>query len=358
MLIEFTQYIDLAQITLYLFWIFFFGLIYWLRKEDRREGYPLEKDNPRIVGATSNLLFPSPKRFLLPDGSHYMAPDFQRDTRDIAAERTARSGGSTLEPTGDPMLDGVGPAAWADRHDEPELGREGHPAVVPLRAAPDFRVSAGPDVRGWPVIAGDGEVAGTVSEIWVDRLDMLIRYLEVELADPDAAEAAAEASASDDSESDEEQAVATTAAAAEASADEEEEASADEEEEASADEEEEADADEKRKVKASAAAEEDSDDEDEDEEEEEEYDEDPEPPRVARSASTEAKATRLVPMPLVKVSRGKRVVIVSSIHAKHFANVPTIKDSSTITALEEERISAYFAGGRLYADPKRLGPLV
>lgn len=37
-----TQYVDFAQIALYVFWIFFAGLIYYLRREDKREGYPLE----------------------------------------------------------------------------------------------------------------------------------------------------------------------------------------------------------------------------------------------------------------------------------------------------------------------------
>ncbi len=37
-----TQYIDFAQVSLYVFWIFFAGLIYYLRQEDKREGYPLE----------------------------------------------------------------------------------------------------------------------------------------------------------------------------------------------------------------------------------------------------------------------------------------------------------------------------
>lgn len=37
-----TEYIDFAQIALYVFWIFFAGLIYYLRQEDKREGYPME----------------------------------------------------------------------------------------------------------------------------------------------------------------------------------------------------------------------------------------------------------------------------------------------------------------------------
>ncbi len=37
-------YFDGAQIMVYAFWIFFFSLIIYLRKEDKREGYPLETD--------------------------------------------------------------------------------------------------------------------------------------------------------------------------------------------------------------------------------------------------------------------------------------------------------------------------
>jgi photosynthetic reaction center H subunit len=39
-----TQYIDVAQVVLYVFWVFFFGLIFYLRREDKREGYPLVYD--------------------------------------------------------------------------------------------------------------------------------------------------------------------------------------------------------------------------------------------------------------------------------------------------------------------------
>ena len=50
-----TQYIDVAQILLYAFWIFFAGLLIYLRREDKREGYPLESERsaraPRWRGA-------------------------------------------------------------------------------------------------------------------------------------------------------------------------------------------------------------------------------------------------------------------------------------------------------------------
>jgi hypothetical protein len=35
-------YMDVAQVTLYVFWLFFACLIFYLRREDKREGYPLD----------------------------------------------------------------------------------------------------------------------------------------------------------------------------------------------------------------------------------------------------------------------------------------------------------------------------
>jgi photosynthetic reaction center H subunit len=80
------------------------------------------------------------------------------------------------------MADGVGPGAWAERHDTPDLTLEGAPKIVPLRVATDFSVFGGdPDPRGKSVIGGDGQVAGTVRDLWVDRSEPTIRYLEAEI---------------------------------------------------------------------------------------------------------------------------------------------------------------------------------
>ena len=38
----FLEYLDTAQIALYGFWAFFAGLIWYLHREDKREGYPLD----------------------------------------------------------------------------------------------------------------------------------------------------------------------------------------------------------------------------------------------------------------------------------------------------------------------------
>lgn len=252
---ELTSYLDTAQVTLYLFWAFFAGLIYWLRKEDRREGYPLESDNPRLVGNASSLLIPTPKQFLLPEGGSYSAPSFERDVREVQARRTSKAAGAPLEPEGNPMLAGVGPGAYALRHDAPELMRDGTPAVVPMRAAEQWSVYAGRDPRGMALFAADGKQVGRVVDIWVDKADAIARYLEIAL-------------------------------------------------------------------------------------------------------DGETESRRLVPIPMLLVDEEKGRVDVAAIHSHQFSDVPQTAAPDTITLLEEEKISAYFAAGRLYADPKRLGPVV
>ena len=62
-----TQYIDVAQILLYAFWIFFAGLIIYLRREDKREGYPLESDrSARATHRDPGLSAPSRPQDLPP----------------------------------------------------------------------------------------------------------------------------------------------------------------------------------------------------------------------------------------------------------------------------------------------------
>ena len=182
-----TSYIDVAQVVLYAFWVFFFGLIIYLRREDKREGYPLEDDLPDAEGNIRLKTFsipalPQPKTFLLPEGGTYSAPHDRRDRRPIAAVPTSRFPGAPLEPTGNPMLDGVGPASYAERSDLPDMGLDGQPRILPLRLARElYVVERDPNLMGMSVVGANGNVAGMVSDLWVDRTDMLIRYLEVEL---------------------------------------------------------------------------------------------------------------------------------------------------------------------------------
>jgi photosynthetic reaction center H subunit len=178
----FTPYIDVAQIALYIFWFFFAGLILYLRQEDRREGYPLESDPEGRTSPHAFLWLPKPKRFDLLHGGSVFAPREEKDPRPIKARRLAPWPGAPLEPTGDPMADAVGPASYALRAETPDLTAEGHVKIVPMRDAAAFSVAdEDPDPRGKAVIAADGAVAGTVTDIWVDRSEMMVRYYEVAL---------------------------------------------------------------------------------------------------------------------------------------------------------------------------------
>jgi len=179
-----TSYIDVAQLVLYAFWIFFAGLIFYLRREDKREGYPLESDRSGHVSVVGYPALPDPKVFKLAHGGTYEAPNNQRDTREVAAEPVAPWPGAPLQPTGDAMRDAVGSAAYAERSDTPDLTLHGDPKIVPMRVATDFTVERrDPDPRGMEVVGADGGVGGEVTDIWVDRSEPQVRYLEVSLAE-------------------------------------------------------------------------------------------------------------------------------------------------------------------------------
>jgi photosynthetic reaction center H subunit len=65
--------------------------------------------------------------------------------------------------------------------------------------------------------------------------------------------------------------------------------------------------------------------------------------------------TVLLPMTFSRINR--RGVFVSSILAEQFAHVPKTKSDVQITLLEEEKITAYYGAGTLYAMPERQEPL-
>lgn len=236
---------DLAQLALYAFWLFFAGLVIYLQRENQREGYPTENEDGSDAGATFGM--PEPKTFILPHGRGTVSfPNGEKETRSFAMEQVGTGGGMPYQPTGNPMLDGVGPAAYAMREDAPELDVHGRPSIVPMRKAEGFRILAGKDPRGLPVVAGDGAVAGTISDLWVDEAECIVRYLEVDLGGGD---------------------------------------------------------------------------------------------------------TRLIPMPLARVTW--KGVQVKSIFAEHFKDVPKTKAEGQVSKLEEEMITAYYAGGTLYASRAR-----
>jgi photosynthetic reaction center H subunit len=156
------------------------------------------------------------------------------------------------------MLAGVGPGSYANRPDVPDhMFETGAPKIVPLRADPAFSLAAeDPDPRGMKVVAADRRVAGVVSDVWVDRSEVVVRYLEIEIP---------------------------TAKGA-------------------------------RRV--------------------------------------------LAPMPAAKIDAERRRVTIDAILSTQFADVPGTGSDSQVTLLEEDKIAAYYAAGRLYATPARQEPLI
>lgn len=177
-----TGYIDVAQLTLYAFFVFFAGIILYLRREDKREGYPLEADIGPKNSKQGFPATPKPKFFRMSHGATYQAPRATQDRRPILARKVEHWPGSPLQPTGDPMLDAVGPASYAERDDFPELMLDGTQMIVPMRSAPETWVDAeDADPRGMVVVGADHREAGVVTDIWVDLAEPQIRYLEVEV---------------------------------------------------------------------------------------------------------------------------------------------------------------------------------
>ena len=178
-----TAQLDVAQVVLYVFWIFFFGLIMYLRSEDKREGYPLLSENPNDKDIATIPPVPAPKIFRLADGRIVKVPADTGDKRQHRMIQSRVPVGSPYVPEGDPMLAGVGPGSWAEREDMVDITMEGHPRIVPMSSQHEFSLNPrDPDPRGMAVVGADGVTAGTVIDVWVDCSEMILRYLEVELA--------------------------------------------------------------------------------------------------------------------------------------------------------------------------------
>ncbi|KPF64203.1 hypothetical protein IP69_18630 [Bosea sp. AAP35] len=180
---EIMGYIDVAQVAIWLFWLFFAGLVVYLRREDRREGYPLESDtHPGKLLPPSLVFYPAPKTFRLSTGATTSVPNGRPDFRPLAAQPTAKFPGAPLAPTGaNPMLDSIGPGSWVERADVPEMTYDNLIKILPVRIATGYHCSVKEDPRGYDVIGADMKVAGKVVDMWVDRSEGLLRYFEVAL---------------------------------------------------------------------------------------------------------------------------------------------------------------------------------
>lgn len=179
-------FLDLAAVSLYIFFAFFAGLIFYLHRENKREGYPLvsdRSDRPNFGTIHGFPETPPAKVFRLhyPPGATVTQGDQpERDISALVIEDPYN--GSPITPVGDAMKDGIGAASYAMRADKPDLAFDDNlPKIVPLRAAPGWHVpDEDPDPRGRSVTTLDGETAGTVVDLWVDRSEYILRYLEVD----------------------------------------------------------------------------------------------------------------------------------------------------------------------------------
>ncbi len=184
--VTFIGNVDLASVAIWMFWVFFAGLVIYLQRENMREGYPLRSDDDTVPANESLWPLPSPKTFLLRDGrGEVTVPSLAFEAAhmrtDLALAPSSAATGSPWVPTGNPMLDGVGPASWAPRRDVPELGAHGEAKIQPMSSLAEFHISMGRDPRGLPVVGGDGEVVGRVTDMWIDVPEQLVRYLVVDL---------------------------------------------------------------------------------------------------------------------------------------------------------------------------------
>jgi len=103
--------LDIAMLSLWAFFGFFIGLVIYLNKESRREGYPLEEESDGRIWP-DDLMDGPRKEFHLAHGhgTVYAPPTTPRDPVDIKAVKAWRGAGSPYVPTGNPLVDGIGPA--------------------------------------------------------------------------------------------------------------------------------------------------------------------------------------------------------------------------------------------------------
>lgn len=176
-----TDYIDLPQVAFWVFFLFFVGLCYWLRMQDKREGYPTKQSPFSSVQSNGILPMPDPHTYLTIEDGPVVAPHDQ-----VQIQQNARPlypfDGTPLSPVGNPLLAGIGPGAWVMRREGPALTEQGEEALQPLRVMHEWSLFKGEtDPRGMVVFDRRYNRIGVVREIWIDRGARIMRMLEVDL---------------------------------------------------------------------------------------------------------------------------------------------------------------------------------
>ncbi len=178
----FTTQIDLAQVLIAATVLAWFVLVWYLQREMKREGYPLEEAIPTvrhsIVGWPD---MPPPKTYLRLEGGTATLPQ-EYERRELAAQPREMYPGAPLYPVGEPLLAGIGPSSYTLRRDEPFLLLSGEPCLQPVRRTPHLRcVDPAMDPRGLRALGSDFADAGLCVDVWYDDESKIPRYLEVEL---------------------------------------------------------------------------------------------------------------------------------------------------------------------------------
>ncbi len=173
-----TEHLDAVQIIVAAFFLFFAGLVVYLRREDKREGYPLWDVSPQGIPIEGWPAAPPTKVYTLLDGTQTSMPN-RTEPSLMRGAPMHRHIGAPMVPIGDAMTAEIGPGAYPMRMDRP-FTSEGRPQVQPMRVARGWNVAKGdPDPRGMTVYDRARKPVGTVSDLWVDRAVKFLRYLEV-----------------------------------------------------------------------------------------------------------------------------------------------------------------------------------
>ena len=92
--------IDVAMLCLWAFVLFFIGLVVYLNRESRREGYPLEDEVTGLVGTPKLVDIGATKTFLLPHGQGTVTspPSQPRDPVEIKAKKAWRGRFKSVMP--------------------------------------------------------------------------------------------------------------------------------------------------------------------------------------------------------------------------------------------------------------------
>ena len=135
-----TGYIDVAQLVLYVFWIFFAGLIYYLAARTSARAIRWRRTNGRERDVRASRRSRAQDLHMLAHGGEATVPE-----HDARRDRCSGRAGIALWPArrwcppATRCSTASGPGAYAERADVPDTDFEAHAKIVPLRVADRLR---------------------------------------------------------------------------------------------------------------------------------------------------------------------------------------------------------------------------